>query len=76
MQEQGFSERSIARVQQRAARMLVAFEKEGIPVPTPKVFDPKAPSGRDRRKRPAPEREPARELDRTPAEPSPMSPPR
>jgi hypothetical protein len=76
MREQGFSERSIARVQQRAARMLVAFEKEGIPVPTPKVFDPKAPSGRDRRRRPAPEREPAREIDRTPAEPSSMSPSR
>jgi hypothetical protein len=76
MREQGFSERSIARVQQRAAHMLVAFEKEGIPVPTPKVFDSKAPSGRDRRRRPAPEREPAREIDRTPAEPSSISPSR
>jgi hypothetical protein len=79
MREQGFSERSIARVQQRAARMLIAFGKEGIPVPTPKVFDSKAPSGRDRRDRktrPAPERDPAREIDRTPAEPVPMAPSR
>ena len=76
MREQGFSERSVARVQQRAERMLVAFKHEGIPVPTPKVFDPNAPSGRDRRKRSASERAPARESDRTPAEPSPPSPSR
>lgn len=70
MREQGFSERSISRVQQRAARMLDSFGKEGIPVPVPKVFDPKAPSGRDRRARAVPERAPTREIDRTPAEPS------
>ncbi|HDR9172996.1 TPA: DNA primase [Burkholderia vietnamiensis] len=73
MREQGFSERSVARVQQRAERMLVAFQREGIPVPTPKVFDPKAPSNRDRRKRSVPERTPAREIDRTPADPPPPS---
>ncbi|KWN76931.1 LPD7 domain-containing protein [Burkholderia ubonensis] len=73
MREQGFSERSIARVQQRAERMLVAFQHDGVPVPTPKVFDPNAPSGRDRRKRAGPERMPGREIDRTPAEPSPSS---
>ncbi|MBN3787522.1 LPD7 domain-containing protein [Burkholderia sp. Ac-20353] len=76
MREQGFSERSVARVQQRAERMLVAFQREGIPVPTPKVFDPKAPSGRERRKRPAAERTSAQEIDRTPAEPSRPSPSR
>ncbi|CAG4896809.1 LPD7 domain-containing protein [Paraburkholderia saeva] len=76
MREQGFGERSIARVQQRAARMLVAFETEGIPVPTPKVFDPKAPSGRDRRGRPTPGQAPAREIDRTPVESPTMSPSR
>lgn len=70
MREQGFSERSIARVRRRAERMIVAFQREGIPVPIPKVFDPNAPSGRNRRKNPAPERMPARELERTPAEPS------
>jgi hypothetical protein len=70
MREQGFGERSVARVQQRAERMLVAFQREGIPVPTPKVFDPTAPSGRDRRKRSTVERTPAREIDRTPVEPS------
>ncbi|AIO35844.1 putative dNA primase, DNA transfer TraO-like protein [Burkholderia cenocepacia] len=76
MREQGFSERSVARVQQRAERMLVAFQHDGIPVPTPKVFDSNAPSGRDRRKRVGPERTPAQEIGRTPAEPSPPSPSR
>lgn len=76
MREHGFGERSIARVQQRAERMLVAFGKEGVSVPPPKVFDPKAPSGRDQRRRPAPERTPAPEIDREPASPAPMSPSR
>lgn len=76
MREQGFGERSIARVQQRAERMLVAFGREGTSVPPPKVFDPKAPSGRDQRRRPAPERTPAPEIDREPAAPAPMSPSR
>lgn len=51
MREQGFSERSIARVQQRAARLLVALREEGIPIPAPKVFDAMAPSERTRRMR-------------------------
>ncbi|MDS0862211.1 DNA primase [Burkholderia pseudomultivorans] len=76
MREQGFSDRSIARVRQRAERLLVAFGKDGTPVPTPKVFDPKAPSGRDQRRRSSPERAPAPEIDRTPAEPSLSSPSR
>jgi hypothetical protein len=76
MREQGFSERSVARVQQRAERMLVAFGKEGTSAPLPKVFDPKAPSGRDQRRRPAPERMPMAEIDRAPASPVPMSPSR
>jgi hypothetical protein len=76
MREQGFGERSIARVQQRAERMLVAFGKEGVSVPLPKVFDPKAPSGRDQRRRPALERTPVPEIDREPASPAPMSPSR
>jgi hypothetical protein len=75
MREQGFSARSISRVQQRAEQMLEAFGKEGIPVPRPKVFDPEAPSERDRRARAANGRAPAREIERelahTPAEPSP-----
>jgi hypothetical protein len=70
MREQGFSERSISRVQQCATSMLVAFEKEGIPVPKPRIFDPKAPSALDRRKGNAPEHASTREFDRTPAEPS------
>jgi len=71
MREQGFSARSIARVQQRAEEMLDAFGREGIPVPRPRVFDPKAPSERDRRTRPAAGRAPVHEMERTPAEPSP-----
>jgi len=68
MQEQGFSARSIARVQLRAEEMLDAFGREGIPMPRPRVFDPKAPSERDRRGRPAAGRAPMREIERTPAE--------
>jgi hypothetical protein len=71
MREQGFSARSIARVQQRAEQMLDAFGQEGIAVPRPKVFDPQAPSERERRTRPAAGRTPEREIARTPAEPSP-----
>ncbi|HDV8350397.1 LPD7 domain-containing protein [Burkholderia vietnamiensis] len=76
MREQGFSERSVTRVRQHAERMLEAFRREGIPVPTPKVFDPNAPSGRDRRKHQVPERMPASELERTPAEPPQSAPSR
>ncbi|WP_413144184.1 LPD7 domain-containing protein [Burkholderia cepacia] len=76
MREQGFSQRSIARVQKRAERMLVAFQREGIPVPTPKVFDPNAPSDRNRRKHQTSERTPTREIERMPGEPSPPSPSR
>lgn len=75
MREQGFSARSIERVQRRAEAMLDAFGREGIPVPRPKVFDPKAPSERDRRTRTAVGRTPARGIERemvhTPVEPSP-----
>ncbi|WP_175779712.1 LPD7 domain-containing protein [Burkholderia anthina] len=76
MREQGFSERSVTRVRQHAERMLAAFQREGIPLPAPKVFDPSAPSGRNRRKHQALERTPARELEPTPAEPSRPSPSR
>jgi hypothetical protein len=76
MREQGFGDRSIARVQQRAERLLVAFGKDGTPVPTPKVFDPKAPSARDQRRRSSPERDQAPEIDRTLTGPSPLSPSR
>jgi len=75
MREQGFSARSIARVRQRAEEMLDAFGREGIPVPRPRVFDPKAQSERDRWARPAagciPAREIEREFVRTPVDPSP-----
>ncbi|MEW6342046.1 MAG: LPD7 domain-containing protein [Pseudomonadota bacterium] len=75
MREQGFSARSIGRVQRRAEALLDAFGREGIPVPRPKVFDPKAPSERDRRTRTAVGRAPARDIElelvHTPVEPSP-----
>lgn len=70
MREQGFSARSISRVRQRAEAMLDAFGRDGIPVPRPRVFDPQAPSERERRARSAPERTPTRELELTPAEAS------
>ncbi|WP_081077935.1 LPD7 domain-containing protein [Burkholderia pseudomultivorans] len=75
MREQGFSARSIERVQRRAEAMLDAFGREGIRVPRPKVFDPKAPSDRNRRTRTAVGRSPARDIElelvHTPVEPSP-----
>jgi len=73
MRQQGFSERSIARVQQRAQRLLTAFESEGVTVPRPRVFDPEAPSTRSRRTRAAPERAPTRAVERGPLEPAPPS---
>ncbi|GJH06962.1 LPD7 domain-containing protein [Paraburkholderia terrae] len=73
MREQGFSARSIGRVRRRAEALLDAFGREGIPVPRPKVFDPKAPSERDRRTRAAVGRVPARDIEpelvHTPVEP-------
>ncbi|WP_321893757.1 LPD7 domain-containing protein [Paraburkholderia tropica] len=71
MRQQGFSERSISRVQQRAQRLLDAFEAEGVAVPRPRVFDPDAPSARSRRPRATQERATAREMERTPSEPAP-----
>lgn len=73
MRQQGFSERSIARVQQRAQRLLTAFESERVTVPRPRVFDPEAPSARSRRARTAAERVPTREVERGPSEPAPPS---
>lgn len=71
MRQQGFSERSIARVQQRAQRLMTAFEVEGVTVPRPRAFDPEAPSTRSRRARTAAERVPTREVERGPSEPAP-----
>lgn len=73
MRQQGFSERSIARVQQHAQRLMAAFVAEGVSVPRPRVFDPEAPSARSRRARTAAERAPGREVERGPAEPAPPS---
>jgi hypothetical protein len=73
MRQQGFSERSIARVQQHAQRLMAAFVAEGVTVPRPRVFDPEAPSARSRRARTAAERVPSREVERGPTEPAPPS---
>ena len=73
MRQQGFSERSIARVQQYAQRLMAAFGAEGVTVPRPRVFDPEAPSARRRRARTAAERVPSREVERGPTEPAPPS---
>lgn len=72
MREQGFCVRSVARVRHRAEQMLDAFGREGIAVPRPRVFDPDAPSQRDRHAPVVAGRTPpAREIERTPAESSP-----
>lgn len=73
MRQQGFSERSISRVQQHAQRLMAAFVAEGVTVPRPRVFDPEAPSARSRRARTAAERVPSREVERGPTEPAPPS---
>ncbi len=50
MRAQGFSAKSVAKVQARTARMLETFREMGAQVPAPRVYDVKAPSqrGRDR----------------------------
>jgi hypothetical protein len=63
MRAQGFSDRSIVRVEQHAGKLYDTFRAEGLRVPTPRVFDPKAPSARSRAGRPAPERPAAREVE-------------
>lgn len=69
MRAQGFSDRSIGRVQSHAGKLYDTFRAEGVRVPIPRVFDPKAPSARLRALRPAPgrsaEREVEREVERT-----------
>ncbi|MEA3099127.1 LPD7 domain-containing protein [Caballeronia mineralivorans] len=70
MRAQAFGERSISRVEQHARRMIDAFHAEGVRVPTPKVFDPLAPSARGRHAPCALDRAANRELERAPSEPS------
>jgi hypothetical protein len=70
MRAQAFGERSISRVEQHAGRMIDAFHAEGVRLPTPKVFDPKAPSARGRHAPCALDRAANRELERAPSEPS------
>ncbi|QIE24671.1 LPD7 domain-containing protein [Caballeronia sp. SBC2] len=69
MRAQGFSDRSIGQVEPYAGKLYDTFRAEGVPVPTPRVFDPKAPSTRFRAPRPAPGRSAERELERTPSGP-------
>jgi hypothetical protein len=74
MRVQGFSEPSIFLAQQRAARMYDVFQAQGIRVPTPKVFDPTAPSARTHPgRRSSPDRTVNREIERGPSEPSVLS---
>lgn len=40
MRAQGFSDRSVARVQARADLVLNRLNEQGVPVPAPRVFDP------------------------------------
>ncbi|SOE69179.1 hypothetical protein SAMN05414139_03483 [Burkholderia sp. D7] len=69
MRAQGFSDRSIGRVEPHAGKLYDTFRAEGVRVPTPRVFDPKAPSTRLRAPRPAPGRSAEREVERTPSGP-------
>ena len=69
MRAQGFSDRSIGRVKPHAGKLYDTFRAEGVRVPTPRVFDPKAPSTRLRAPRPAPGRSAEREVERTPSGP-------
>jgi len=69
MRAQGFSDRSIGQVEPHAGKLYDAFRAEGVRVPTPRVFDPKAPSTRLRAPRPAPGRSAEREVERTPSGP-------
>ena len=69
MRAQGFSDRSIGRVELHAGKLYDTFRAEGIRVPIPRVFDPKAPSMRLRAPRPAPGRPAEREIKRTPSGP-------
>jgi hypothetical protein len=65
MRAQGFSDRSIGRVEPHAGKLYDTLRAEGVRVPTPRVFDPKAPSTRLRAPRPAPGRSAEREVERT-----------
>ncbi|WP_186308528.1 LPD7 domain-containing protein [Paraburkholderia sp. BCC1885] len=73
MREQGFSEKSVAKVQARAGRVLDTLVSQGVTVPAPRVFDPKAPSERARTVRKA-EPQRARDRERAPAAPDPSMP--
>ncbi|MDN7179377.1 DNA primase [Caballeronia sp. SEWSISQ10-4 2] len=70
MRAQGFSERSISRVERHAERMIDAFHAEGVRIPPPRVFDPLAPSVRGRHAPNAPDRAASREIERALSEPS------
>jgi hypothetical protein len=48
MRAQGFSDKSVERVQTRAMRMLDTFQALGAGVPAPQVYDVKAPATRGR----------------------------
>jgi hypothetical protein len=65
MRAQGFSDRSIGRVEPHAGKLYDTFRAAGARVPIPRVFDPKAPSTRLPAPRPAPGRSAEREVERT-----------
>lgn len=68
MLRQGFSEKSAMKVQVWAGRMLDTLASQGVTVPAPRAFDPKAPSERARTVRKAEPRR-ARDRERAPAAP-------
>lgn len=69
MREQGFGERSITKVLQRAERLLDALKTQGVTVPRPRVFDPEAPSIRKHDAYAEVQQHETREVDCAPPDP-------
>ncbi|MFX1716189.1 hypothetical protein P5W99_03700 [Paraburkholderia sp. A3BS-1L] len=63
MREQGFGERSITTVLRRAERLLDALHAQGVTIARPRVFDPEAPSLRNRNTCAEPQQRETREVD-------------
>lgn len=69
MHEQGFSERSIAKVLRHAERLFDALETQGVTVARPRVFDPEAPSIRNHDTCAEAQQQETREVQCAPSEP-------
>lgn len=74
MRQQGFSEKSVEKVKTRADRMLDTLQAQGVEVPAPKVYDPKAPSTRGRKTSRSSQPTRTKDVERTMAPPNPSMP--